>query len=249
MTEQYYDRVWAKKLSLPQYADLKSRWRSRWDFAADAVDEGSTVLDAACGDGVFGGMLIEKKGCRVVGLDISGYARERAREKGLEAFHCDISSQSFPVPDSGFDAVTMLCCLEHIFDPGHALREATRAVRPGGKVLVTLPNAVQLSFRLDFLRGRLSKDLLHTNDGEGLHIRFFDYDRDFDVFAAEQAPELRLAEKLAALKNPYKYGWLRRNVLQLGLRLRPNLFAEYSHYVLVKDGLGHRDEFALEDTP
>ncbi len=103
-------------------------------------------------------------------------------------------------------------------------------------MLVTLPNAVQLAFRLDFLRGRLSKDLLHTNDGEGLHIRFFDYARDFDDFVAAEAPELALVEKRAGLKNPYAYGRLRSSLLRLGLALRPNLFAEYSHYVLVKKG-------------
>ncbi|MEE8526272.1 MAG: class I SAM-dependent methyltransferase [Thermoanaerobaculia bacterium] len=235
--ERYYDRVWTEKLSLPQYGDLGSRWRSRWTFAADCIAPGSQVLDAGCGDGVFGEMLMRQKGCRVTGLEISGYARERARKRGVEALPCDISEQVFPVPEASFDAVTMLCCLEHIFDPGHALRQASRAIRPGGKVLVTLPNAVQLRFRLAFLRGRLSKDLLHTNDGEGLHIRFFDYARDFDELVASQAPRLRLVEKRAELKNPRAAGPLQRSLLGLGMRLLPNLFAEYSHYVLVKGEL------------
>ena len=234
MIETYYDRVWRQKLSLPHYANLDARWRSRWQFAADCVAPESSILDVACGDGIFGQILRRDKACRVVGLEISSYARQRARERGLEVKRCDISQEDFPVEDSSFDAASLLCCLEHIFDPGHALRQAARAVKPGGKVLVTLPNAVQLRFRLAFLRGRLSKDLLHTNDGEGLHIRFFNYQQDFDEFARVETPELELIDKRAELKNPRAHGPLGRFVLGAGLRLWPNLFAEYSHYVLVK---------------
>ena len=232
MIEEYYDRVWRRKLSLPHYADLASRWRSRWRFAADRIEPGSRVLDVACGDGVLGEMLIRDKGCRVVGLEISGYARRKAAERGLEVLRCDISQDPFPVEEGSFDAASLLCCLEHVFDPGHALRQAARAVKPGGEVLVTLPNAVQWRFRWAFLCGRLSKDLLHTNDGEGLHIRFFDHGRDFAALVAAEAPSLRLVERRAELKNPRAHGALQRSLLGLGLRAWPNLFAEYSHYVL-----------------
>lgn len=232
MMSDYYDKVWRKKLSLPQYATLDARWRSRWDFAVDRIAPGSRVLDVACGDGVMGGMLIERKSCSVTGLDVSAFAREKAQARGLVTFACDISGERFPVADAAYDAATLLCCLEHIFDPGHALRETARAVRPGGRLYVTLPNAVGLRFRLAFLRGRMSKDFLHTNDGEGLHIRFFAYDRDFERFVAEEVPALALVSKLAALKNPRKHSAFGRAVLGAGIRLWPNLFAEYTHYIL-----------------
>ena len=180
-------------------------------------------------------MLIRTKACTVVGLDVAPYAREEAARRGIETHACDISEERFPVEDATFDAATMLCCLEHVFDPGHTMREAARAVRPGGRLLVTLPNAVSLRFRLDFLRGRLNKDLLHTNDGEGLHIRFFNYTEDFDRFVAEEVPGLRLTEKVPALKNPRKHGPVGRAIHGIGIKLWPNLFAEYTHYTLVRD--------------
>lgn len=233
--QQYYDRIWSRKLSLPKYATLQSRWRSRWEFAFTQIQAGSRVLDAGCGDGILGEMLIRRKQCDVVGLDISGHARGQAQQRGLECLACDISTERFPVEDADFDVVTMLCCLEHIFDPAHALREAARVVKPGGKVLVTLPNAVQLHFRWDFLRGRLSRDLLHTNDGEGLHIRFFNYAGDFERLVAENVSSLQLVEKIPTLKNPGAYHPLARFLLQAGLRFWPNLFAEYGNYILVKE--------------
>jgi SAM-dependent methyltransferase len=234
MIAEYYDQVWTRKLALPQYQTLDKRWRSRWDFAVQRIEQGERVLDVACGDGVLGEMLIRSKGCSVLGLDVSAYAREMAGKRGVGALPCDISEDSFPVEEASFDVATMLCCLEHVFDPGHTLREAARAVRPGGRLLVTLPNAVSLRFRLAFLGGRMSKDFLHTNDGEGLHIRFFNYREDFDRFVAREAPMLRLAEKVAALKNPRKHGRIGRAALGAGLRLWPNLFAEYTHYTLVR---------------
>ena len=234
MSGEYYDRVWTEKLSLPQYQTLDKRWRSRWDYAVERIPERSRVLDVACGDGVLGEMLIRTRQCEVLGLDVSGYARAAAAQRGVPSLACDISQQRFPVEDAGFDVATMLCCLEHVFDPGHALREAARAVRVDGRLLVTLPNAVSLRFRWDFLRGRLSKDLLHTNDGEGLHIRFFNFAGDFEQFVAAEAPMLRLTEKIPALKNPRRHSGLGRALLSAGLRLRPNLFAEYTHYTLVR---------------
>jgi hypothetical protein len=91
---------------------------------------------------------------------------------------------------------------------------------------------VSLRFRLAMLGGKLSKDLLHQNDGEGLHIRFFGYANDFEHLLALEAPALRLVEKVPALKNPRKHGPFARQVLEGAVRAWPNLFAEYSHYTL-----------------
>lgn len=232
MIRAYYDRVWAKKLSLPHYQTVEARWRSRWDFAVQRIAPGSKVLDIACGDCVLGELLVRDKGCEVLGLDLSDYARDMAAKRGVPTLACNISQDPFPVGDGEFDYATALCCLEHIFDPGHALREAARVLKPGGRLFVTLPNAVSLRFRLAMVGGKLSKDLLHQNDGEGLHIRFFGYANDFESLVAQEAPSLRLVEKVPALKNPRKHGHLARRVLEGAVRAWPNLFAEYTHYTL-----------------
>jgi SAM-dependent methyltransferase len=232
MIQNYYDRVWSKKLSLEDYQTLEKRWRSRWEFALQRIPRGFRVLDVACGDGVLGEMLARDKGCDVLGLEVSAYAREQAARRGVKSLPCDISQDRFPVEDGSFDAATLLCCLEHIFDPGHALRETARCVKPGGRLFVTLPNAVSLRYRLAFLCGRLSKDLLHQNDGEGLHIRFFNYADEFDRFVAAEAPMLRLAGKVPALKNPRKHGTIAYRLLDTAVHIWPNLFAEYTHFTL-----------------
>ncbi|HKP54420.1 MAG TPA: class I SAM-dependent methyltransferase [Chloroflexia bacterium] len=230
----YYDKEWRIKLERKEYKTLERRWRSRWDFARKHITDNSMVLDAACGDGVLGMFLTQKQQCKVHGLDVSPYAIEIARERGVDAQLCDISGDSFPYSDEHFDAVTMLCCLEHVLDPVHAMREARRVTKVGGIIIVTLPNAVYFWNRLWFLLGKTSPDLLHINPGEGMHIQFFNYTNDFENRVLSQVEGLTTHMKRADLKNPKKYSRLTRGALYLLMKISPNLFAQYTHWILAK---------------
>ena len=49
------------------------------------------------------------------------------------------SAYEIPVPDGSFDSALMTEVLEHLEDPVAALRECRRVLRPGGRVLITVP--------------------------------------------------------------------------------------------------------------
>lgn len=96
------------------------------------------LLDVGCGPGYF---LREFQGTRweAVGVDLSDDVVQRARRRhGVDARSGDLISQRF-APDS-FDAVTLFYLLEHVPDPLSLLQEVRRVLRPGGLLLIRVPD-------------------------------------------------------------------------------------------------------------
>jgi SAM-dependent methyltransferase len=119
---------------------------------------GIRVLDAGCGEGV----LVEEYADRLAieGID-PNYSSDRVRNGSLTAL---------PFPDATFDRALCLDVLEHLsFDEQpRALAELFRALKPGGELLVSVPNLAHLQSRVHFvLLGRLirtASELKHPGD-------------------------------------------------------------------------------------
>jgi SAM-dependent methyltransferase len=112
----------------------------------DALPRTMRVLDAGCGEGV----LVDEYTDRldITGLD-ANYASDRVTHGSLMAL---------PFPDASFDRALCLDVLEHLAyeDQPRALSEIFRVLRPGGELLVSVPNLAHLQSRIQFLlRGRL----------------------------------------------------------------------------------------------
>jgi SAM-dependent methyltransferase len=112
----------------------------------DAAPPGTRVLDAGCGEGV----LVEEYQPRlkIVGIDAS-YSSKFVQRGSVNAL---------PYPDAAFDRALCLDVLEHLpfQDQPGALAELFRVLRPGGELLVSVPNLAHLQSRVQFLvRGRL----------------------------------------------------------------------------------------------
>lgn len=99
-----------------------------------------TVLDLGTGTG---GLLplLARRVDRVIALDSSRGMLQRAAERiGEEAVanvrlvHGDLAA--LPVPDRSVDGVVANMVLHHLPQPGLALREAARVLRPGGRGIV-----------------------------------------------------------------------------------------------------------------
>jgi SAM-dependent methyltransferase len=94
-----------------------------WLRAQDV--SGQRVLDVGCGDRPYDELLAGA--AELVGFDVPG--NPRADLHG--------SIEAVPVEDAAFDVVLCLQVLEHVPDPAAAVRELRRAVRPGGRVLLS----------------------------------------------------------------------------------------------------------------
>ncbi len=94
------------------------------------------ILDVGCGDGLFFEAL-EPFGM-VEGLepDASLVTDPRWRERIKVA---RLSENAGTLPDSTYDLILMLDVLEHIDDDHAALRALHKSLRPGGRLLLTVP--------------------------------------------------------------------------------------------------------------
>jgi len=114
--------------------------------AVEAAGVPGPVLDVGCGGGLFLGMLRER-GCKVLGLDVSAEAAGIAwRRHGVPAV-CGLLENE-PLAPGSCAAVTMFHVLEHLPDPRAYLEAAGRLLRPGGTLVVQVPNAACWQFRL-----------------------------------------------------------------------------------------------------
>lgn len=111
------------------------------------------LLDVGCGNGEFLARMRDL-GWEVAGLEPDKAAVRVARERfGLCVREGTISETGFP--EDAFDAITINHVIEHLCDPVGTLRECSRLLKPGGKLVVATPNIQSLGhlvFR-EFWRG------------------------------------------------------------------------------------------------
>ena len=107
---------------------------------------GRNVLDAGCGTGEYA-CWFAAHGSQVTGIDLSdgslSEARAYARQEGLRNVVFETRSVlDTRLPSDSYDLVYCTGVLHHIENSYSGLRELTRVLRPGGKILISLYNAV-----------------------------------------------------------------------------------------------------------
>ncbi len=111
----------------------------------DSGEQG-IVLDVGCGGGLFLQMLSERGKVKGIGLDFSLDAATVAARAGVPAICATLSRA--PLAPESCAAVTMFHVLEHLYDPASYLDSARRLLRPGGRLIVQVPNAACWQFLL-----------------------------------------------------------------------------------------------------
>lgn len=122
------------------------------------IRPGARVLDAGSGTGNLA-VALRRRGARVVGLDLSSVALglHRAKDRSAGLVRASLE-EPLPFADRAFDRVACLSVLFALSREGtrRALREFRRALRPGGRLVVTAmrPGASKIGAALGHLRAR-----------------------------------------------------------------------------------------------
>ncbi len=134
---EYFDPLIAGSAEFYAGLSLDDRYYSstRWEFteALKRLPPDPDLVDVGCGDGFF---LRLVPGERRRGIELNPEAARRARESGLRVEEIRLES----LPAESADFVTMFQVLEHVPNPLEVLRAVERVLRPGGKLLVAVPN-------------------------------------------------------------------------------------------------------------
>ena len=160
----FYEDAWAAAPADPE------PWAWAWRRALLLAEArpGERVLDLGCGAGRFVAALRDA-GCDPVGVEIASGALERARAVAPGAdLRLLAEDGSIPLEHGAVDLVWCSEVLEHVADGAHLLQEARRVLRPGGRLLLTVP-----------YHGRVKAALIGLVrfdahfDPQGQHLRFF----------------------------------------------------------------------------
>lgn len=117
---------------------IPHKWEHEWAQAKFHTTD--RILEIGCGQADF---IHRLKGARignVVGLELNAVAAESARGRGLDVRTETVQSLENQWANH-FDFVCAFQVLEHIPDPRGFLLAAQKVLRPGGELLLSVPNA------------------------------------------------------------------------------------------------------------
>lgn len=109
--------------------------KNEFGMAATHLKPGMAVLDVGAGKGVFKQYATD---CEYTGLEFSEEAQKYAIRRGVTIERKSIEAFSAERPHS-MDVVCSFQVLEHVSRPGSFLRACVDVVKPGGKLIISVP--------------------------------------------------------------------------------------------------------------
>ena len=128
------------------------------------------VLDLGCASGGLLALLRPRAG-HLAGLELSATAARAAAQIADVVVQGALEDADLPFEAGSFDLVVLADVLEHLADPAATLRRAAGWARPGGAILLSVPNVAHWRARLTLARGRWPAEESGTFDAT--HLRWF----------------------------------------------------------------------------
>lgn len=149
-------------------------WQNeRGEIVELVPDDTQRIMDVGCAQGYTGRKLKTLGKREVIGIELNAEAAREAEQHLDRVYIGDAAS----IPETGclepgtVDCVIFGDVLEHLVDPWNCLRGYWRLVRPGGYIIVSLPNIRHYGVVRNLLMGWWE----YTDAGilDRTHLRFF----------------------------------------------------------------------------
>lgn len=166
--------------------------RRYWDFRDDLVlryVKGSAILDVGCGEGITLGKIVTRfPAANVVGVDMEPENIQICKTYGLKVV--EGSAYSLPFQDGTVDCVVLSEVIEHLDSPEKCVREISRVLAKGGRLIVVFPNdAMFLLSRLVMFKWKEAfYDAGHVKQWTPSEIQGLLGAAGFNVIAAKNIP-------------------------------------------------------------
>jgi SAM-dependent methyltransferase len=113
------------------------------------------LLDVGCWDGVecqsYG---VSLKTQRLLGVEIFEAQAREAEARGIEVARVNLEQDKLPWADATMDVVVCNQVFEHLKDIFLPLDEIARVLKPGGRLVISVPNLASLHNRVMLVAGR-----------------------------------------------------------------------------------------------
>jgi 2-polyprenyl-3-methyl-5-hydroxy-6-metoxy-1,4-benzoquinol methylase len=140
---------------------------------AQVTGSGLTILDAGCGHG-DNAALLKQMGHTVDGVTISEKERAQAAPVLRNGYIFNLEN-GLPdaVKQERYDVVICSHVLEHICYPQQLLKDIMLVLKPGGKLIVALPNIMNYRSRFKLMAGNFKYQ--ETGIWDYTHFRWYTY--------------------------------------------------------------------------
>lgn len=206
---------------LENVGDMALKRRARRMLEELELKKGDKILDAGCGDGFYLHLLSSLGNYAITGIDFDKAALQSAKKnlkgiKNISILHGSVLE--LPFKSKSFDKVIMTEVAEHLPDDLKGLQEIYRVLKPGGILVLTVPNH-NYPFLWDPVNKILEKTTQkHIRSGfwAGIwnqHIRLY-YPEEITKLIKKAGFKVKLVENVTHYSLPFNH-----HLLNLGARM------------------------------